>query len=456
MNIVCCTNIQVKHVKTMNNIVNKFYRQVGYNCQAKTYLKRFLSTSVIMNTNENQNSAAQENSSNENSLSKDLAMKINLSGPVSVAQYMKQVLTHPTKGYYTTKDVFGQEGDFTTSPEISQLFGEMIAVWIISECKKMHGKPFQIIELGPGRGTLSQDLLRVFGKLKMSERISLHLVEVSPVLAEIQKKKLCVPESDSNESLCDGQKYYKKGKTADNVEVFWYKSIVNIPHGFSVFLAQEFFDALPIHKFQRTADGWFEMLVDIDRASKTEDKFRFVLSKTEACDTLISKDEKRDHFEVSIEATNIIKYISAAITQYGGFSLIIDYGHDGDKTDTFRAFKRHKQCDPLLEPGTADLTADVDFSLLKTMAKESRNLLCYGPVTQQEFLVELGVNVRLMNLLKNATPEQKKQLESGYNKIVGSEEMGNCFKVVSMFPAVLEGILRKNPVHGFSMYRDKP
>ncbi|XP_058800813.1 protein arginine methyltransferase NDUFAF7 homolog, mitochondrial [Phymastichus coffea] len=441
----------------MNNIIRKVYHNASNRSHMKYHFDRFLFISTTVNKIENQSILARNDINNDkNSLSRDLAMKIKLSGPVSVAHYMKQVLTHPTKGYYINKDILGQEGDFTTSPEISQLFGEMIAVWIVSECKKMHGKPFQIVELGPGRGTLSNDLLRVFNKLKMSERISLHLVEVSPVLSEIQKKKLCVSESDLDKDSCSGQYYYKKGKTTDNVEVFWYKSIVDIPHGFSVFLAQEFFDALPIHKFQKTKNGWFEVLVDVDSTSQGEEKFRFVLAKTEACNSLISKDEQRDHIEVSMEAMQIIKYISAAITQNGGFSLIIDYGHDGEKTDTFRAFKQHKQCDPLLKPGSADLTADVDFSLLKKAAKETRNLLCYGPVTQQEFLVEMGINVRLMNLLKTATPEQKKQLESGYKKITGSEEMGNCFKVVSMFPTVLKDHLKRFPVHGFSMYRQDP
>lgn len=373
-----------------------------------------------------------------------------MSGPISIAQYMKQVLTHPTKGYYINKDVFGQEGDFTTSPEISQLFGEMIGVWIINECTKFHNKPLQLVELGPGRGTLSRDILRVFRQLGLSDQVSLHLVEVSPVLAEIQKKNLCTsPTSTEGEAESSG-KHYQRGRTVDNVDIFWYKSIIDMPQGFSVFLAQEFFDALPIHKFQKTQDGWFEVLVDIDKTSGNQEKFRFVLSKTDACDKYVNKDERREHFEFSPESLTIMRYISAAMTENGGFSLFIDYGHSGEKTDTFRAFRRHKQWDPLVEPGTADLTADVDFAWLKRVARASNGLLCYGPVTQREFLIEMGINVRLMNLCKNATESQKRQLELGYNKIVGTEDMGSCFKVVSMFPQVLKDILSKYPVHGFS------
>ena len=384
---------------------------------------------------------------NKSDVYKDLCFKIKLSGPISVANYMKYVLTHPSKGYYINKDVLGHQGDFITSPELSQLFGEMIAVWMISECKKIHNKQIQIVELGPGRGTLAKDILRVFTQLKMSESISFHMVEVSPVLAEIQKNSLC-SSVDNNQS--SKEKHYMKGKTDNGVEIFWYKSIIDIPNGFSIFIAHEFFDALPVRKFQKTKDGWFEVMIDIDPGNfNQEERFKFVLIKTDACDLLVDKNEPRDHVEVSIDSINIVKYISAAITQNGGFALIIDYGHNGDKGDTFRAFKEHKQVDPLVEPGSSDLTADVDFSALKNVAQKNSNVLCFGPVSQKDFLSELGINVRLMNLLKNADSKQRKQLEFGYNKIVGDEEMGTCFKVLSMFPNVLRDHLKKFPVYGF-------
>ena len=437
----------------MNTAMHKLYQKVACYSRASCQLRKLLCTSAARRDVDRNASAQPDlNNNNKSDLAKDLHYKIKLSGPISVAHYMKQVLTHPTKGYYINKDVFGQEGDFTTSPEISQLFGEMIAVWIISECKKMHNKPFQIVELGPGRGTLARDILRVFKQLGFSNQISMHLVEVSPVLSDIQKKNLCVPEEEVGE-VNPSEKYYKKGKTADNVEVFWYKSIIDLPEYFSIFIAQEFFDALPIHKFQKTKDGWFEVLIDVDPENIMEEKFRYVLAKTDACDTLLNKNDPREHVEISREAMNITQYISKAITQNGGFSLIIDYGHDGDKTDTFRAFRQHKQCDPLLEPGTADLTADVDFALLKKIAREANNVLCFGPVTQQDFLGELGINVRLTNLCRNATTAQRKQLEAGYNQIVGSKEMGTCFKVVSMFPYVLKDHLKKFPVYGFQSYK---
>lgn len=424
----------------------KFTRNLQVNCQTL----RLLCTSAKKNV-DNQLVLPRTNfNSDKSSLAKDLYAKIRLSGPISVHNYMKHVLTHPTKGYYIKKDVLGQEGDFVTSPELSQLFGEILAVWIINECSKMHNKPFQLVELGPGRGTLSRDILRVFRQLKMSNQVSLHLVEVSPVLSKIQKQTLCLPDENDDQELDESsKKHYQMGKTVDDVSVFWYKSILDIPQGFNVFIAQEFFDALPIHKFQKTKDGWFELMIDIDPKDDKQEKFRYVLTKTERCGILVDKNEKRDHVEISPDSMNIMRYISTAITQYGGFTIIIDYGHEGDKTDTFRAFRQHKQIDPLLEPGTADLTADVDFSLLKQVAQKPHKLLCFGPVLQKEFLLDLGINVRLSNLLKSADEIQRKQLEFGYNKIMSDDGMGSSFKVVSMFPFVLKNHLTKFPVCGF-------
>ena len=145
----------------------------------------------------------------------------------------------------------------------------------------------------------------------------------------------------------------------------------------------------------------------------------------------------------------IIDYISEFLIENGGFGLIIDYGHDGEKTDTFRSFREHKQCDPLLEPGSADLTADVDFSLIRRISTKNNRLITFGPVNQEYFLKRLGIDVRLESLLKNASNKQREQIQSGYQKIVNASEMGSLFKVFSMFPSVLRDHLRKYPVSGF-------
>lgn len=181
------------------------------------------------------------------SLANFIKSKISLTGPITVAEYMKIVLTNPSGGYYMKRDVLGKNGDFITSPEISQLFGEMVAVWIINEWQKIGSpKPLQLIELGPGRGTMMADILRVFNSLQLSEFISCHLIEISPELSKIQDQLLCVESKDHKESSLS----YKSGITKNNVAVSWYVNIHNVPRKFSFVLAHEFFDALPVHKFQ--------------------------------------------------------------------------------------------------------------------------------------------------------------------------------------------------------------
>ncbi|XP_076394555.1 protein arginine methyltransferase NDUFAF7, mitochondrial isoform X1 [Megachile rotundata] len=393
------------------------------------------------------------NSSNEKSKSlyRYLYTKILSCGPITIAEYMKEVLTHPTAGYYMNKDVFGKRGDFITSPEITQLFGEMIAVWILYEKKKISKDPFQIVELGPGRGTLMKDILRVFKQLKVLSDVSVHLIEISPTLSSIQAKTLCktTKEYDTVTNNFDQNviPYYREGVTEDGINVYWYRSVMDLPKKFSIFLAHEFFDALPIHKFQKTNKGWSEVLVDIIEGSN-EEKFRYVLSNTATPATVyLTDDDKREHIEVSPDTLVIINYIAEYLWEYGGFALICDYGHNGDKTDTFRAFSQHKIYDPLVHPGSADLTADVDFAAIKKIATKNDRLISFGPVTQASFLKNLGIDVRLDMLLKNSSQEERKRLESEYQMI--TNEMGTRFKVLSLFPSILKEYFHKLPVAGF-------
>lgn len=157
----------------------------------------------------------------------------------------------------------------------------------------------------------------------------------------------------------------------------------------------------------------------------------------------------RNHFEVSPQALVIIEHMSNCISEDGGFAMIIDYGHDGANKDTFRAFKRHKQHDPLLQPGSADLTADVDFSTFKQVAVRDERLICLGPVQQNEFLRKMGIDVRLEILMKKASDSDKKILQRGYNMIMDETQMGACFKVLAMFPAILKDHFQKWPISGF-------
>ncbi|KAL1502587.1 hypothetical protein ABEB36_007710 [Hypothenemus hampei] len=387
----------------------------------------------------------------ENFLSKYLYNKIKVKGPITVADYMKDVLQNPTRGYYMSKDMFGEQGDFITSPEISQIFGEMIAVWLLNEWHKMGSpKPLQIIELGPGRGTLSSDILKVFTHFKALHKSSLHLVEISPVLSEVQAKTLCM---QNNLTKNPKNLYYREGIAHHGIPVYWYRQLQDVPQGFSLILAHEFFDALPIHKFHKTYAGYKEVLIDIEDSKSSEEiSFRYVLARqdTPMLKTLLKPTETRDHVEISPEAMLIYEQICKRIVSHGGIGLICDYGHNGSGTDTFRAFKKHKQVDPLLKPGTADLTADVDFNVIKEIATKNGNIICLGPIIQRSFLLRIGIEYRVKALVENMKDEKQiENLKHCYDFLTNESKMGDRFKFCAMFPSTIKKILDKYPVIGF-------
>lgn len=268
-------------------------------------------------------------------LSDHLKARIKLGGPITIADYMKEVLINPSSGYYMSKDVFGQQGDFITSPEIGQIFGEMIAIWCLTEYQKLGSpSPLQIVELGPGRGTLMQDILRVFSKFQLVKKFSIELVEISPFLSQAQAQLLCVGSREVS-----GQKYYREGETGSGMQVRWYRNFEEIPDSFTILLAHEFFDALPIHKLLRDENKWREMLIDVDVAN--ENKFRFIQSREETpisklFNQLRHKDETRDVVELCLEADILLRKIGKKFEEHGGLGLVMDYGHFGEKGDTFR------------------------------------------------------------------------------------------------------------------------
>ncbi|KAM3931208.1 protein arginine methyltransferase NDUFAF7, mitochondrial [Leptodactylus fuscus] len=365
-------------------------------------------------------------SKDDNQLLKHLVMKIKATGPITVAEYMKEVLTNPIKGYYMHHDMLGEHGDFVTSPEISQVFGELIGIWCISEW--MSGgksKSLKLVELGPGKGSLMDDILRVFSQfqhLLNSCDISIHLVEVSPKLSEIQAMKLTGNNIETKYD--EDTSAYKKGITKSGFKIYWYSDINDVPAGYTFFIAHEFFDALPIHKLQKTSDRWREMLIDVD--PDIPHKLRFVLgsSTSPLAQTFIQADEKRDHIEVSPQSAVIIQKLARQINHCGGAALIADYGHSGDKTDTFRGFRAHQLHNVLIDPGTADLTADVDFGFLKRIV--GNDVATLGPITQQEFLKNMGIDLRMKVLLDNNKDESTQQhLLQSYDFLMNPSKMGS-------------------------------
>ncbi|XP_065172229.1 LOW QUALITY PROTEIN: protein arginine methyltransferase NDUFAF7 homolog, mitochondrial [Atheta coriaria] len=389
----------------------------------------------------------------ENPLPKQLEIQIKAAGPITVAEYMKQVLIHPMGGYYIHKDAFGPTGDFVTSPEISQMFGEMIAIWFLNEWQKIGSpKPLNIVELGPGRGSLMQDLLRVFGHFDALKEASIHMVEVSDLMADMQARRLCINVRRINEKDAN---FYKEGYNSNGIPIRWYRNFSQLPPGFSFLIAHEFFDALPIHKFVKTPEGYRELLIDIDET--TPGKFRYVRAReqTPVGKMFIRGDETRSDIEISPDSLVLAKDISQHLEEHGGFALIADYGHSGDgkvEADTFRAYKQHKQHDPLVDPGSADLTADVDFGVLQKAIHQQGGTITFGPVTQREFLLSLGMQQRLEKLkqIEGVTDETRKVLDSSFAMLTDEAQMGKRFKFLAVMPAVLQEFLKKFPPVGFT------
>ncbi|XP_044468292.1 protein arginine methyltransferase NDUFAF7 homolog, mitochondrial [Mangifera indica] len=349
-------------------------------------------------------------------------------GPISVAEYMEEVLTNPKAGFYINRDVFGAQGDFITSPEVSQMFGEMIGVWAMCLWEQM-GQPNRVnlVELGPGRGTLMVDLLRGASKFKgFTESLHIHLVECSPALQKLQYQNLkCMDEESAGENI-----EKRIISTLAETPVSWHAALEQVPSGIpTMIIAHEFYDALPVHQFQKASRGWCEKLVDV-----TEDSsFHYVLSPQPTPATLFllkrckgasaEELEKLEHIEVCPKAMELTNTIAKRIGSDGGGALIIDYGLNGVVSDSLQAIRKHKFVSIFDNPGTADLSAYVDFASVKHSAEEaSENVSVHGPITQSQFLGSLGINFRVEALLQNCTQEQAESLRTGYWRLVGDGE----------------------------------
>ncbi|CAL1392074.1 unnamed protein product [Linum trigynum] len=349
-------------------------------------------------------------------------------GPISVAEYMEEVLTNPKFGFYINRDVFGSEGDFITSPEVSQMFGEMIGVWVMCLWEQMgQPKKVNLVELGPGRGTLMADLLRGTAKFKsFTDSMHIHMVECSPVLQKLQHQNL------KCEKVCNADENGEKNSVTSitGSPVTWYSSLEQVPSGSpTIILAHEFYDALPIHQFQRSSRGWSEKMVDVGEDSK----LRFVLSPQptpatlylmKRCKWATEKEvESLKQIEICPKAIDLTHSIAQRISSDGGGALIIDYGLNGVVSDSLQAIRKHKFVSILDDPGSADLSAYVDFPSLKHTAEEaSDNVAVHGPLTQSQLLGLLGINFRVEALLENCTDEQADSLRTGYWRLVGEGE----------------------------------
>ncbi len=346
-------------------------------------------------------------------------------GPISVAQYMSLCLAHPKYGYYMTRDPLGASGDFTTSPEISQMFGELIGLWA-AETWRLAGSPDRLllVELGPGRGTLMADALRA-AKLAPSfrEAIEVHLVEIGPALREAQREKL---------------------KNA-GVRVEWHSTIDTLPDGAAIFLANEFLDALPVRQFQFQQGNWFERRIGVNENSK----LAFGLSGQPLGLPVTKTVREGSILEICNPALSLVEKITRRLNDHGGAALFIDYGHLATGFgDTLQALKGHKTVPVLDEPGSADLTAHVDFGAIANAAAKSGATL-YRGVTQAQFLNSLGIVRRADMLSRSAKVEaQKLNIEAGMKRLMDCKPdgMGALFKVLAFSDATISLLPGFEPV----------
>ncbi|MCF8470056.1 MAG: SAM-dependent methyltransferase [Parvibaculum sp.] len=343
-------------------------------------------------------------------LAHHIARLIEETGPIPLSHYMALALGHPEHGYYMTRDPLGAQGDFTTAPEVSQMFGELIGLWLGQQWLACGmPKPFALAELGPGRGTLMADALRAMHKVPgMVDAASVHFVETSPVLRAAQGQR--VPQAK------------------------WHERLDDLP-GMPLFLvANEFFDALPVTQYRRDESGWHERYVD-----HREGRFVPVLAPITLADdrTLppaMRASGKGESAEISPASTAIAEAISMRIASHSGAGLIIDYGHTQSAPgDTLQAVRNHQFTDPFEAPGEADLTAHVDFEAL-SLAVGSGGADAHGPITQGVFLEALGIGVRAEALSRGANASQKEDIRTALERLTAPSQMGSLFKVLGITP----------------------
>lgn len=333
--------------------------------------------------------------------------KIAASGPISIADYMALALGHPEHGYYTTRDPFGVRGDFITAPEISQIFGEMIGIWCAQMWMQMGGGPISLVELGPGRGTLMADMLRATrSAANFHDSITIHMVETSPTLANAQYMRL----------------------RDDHPRIEWVDGIAELPKNRMIVVANEFFDALPIKQYVMTDSGLRERRVTWGENSQA---FEFVLAEPglmlAKSGTAIPPNTVMEHSPAS---RSILRQLASHIHEHGGAGLIIDYGYLGEAHhDTLQALKSHLFHPVLADPGEADITAHVDFTTLMEVARDVGNHVP-ALITQGEFLIRMGAQLRLEMLLRQATGPQREMLVSGLERLISPQAMGELFKVM--------------------------
>lgn len=350
------------------------------------------------------------------SLTDKIARRIRAEGPLSLAAFMAMALHDPEAGYYATREPLGRAGDFITAPEISQIFGELIGLWFADQWQRIgRPDPVDLVELGPGRGTLMADLLRAAASVPDFRRaLRVWLVEASPVLCEEQTRRL--------------------GDAAPR----FVANFGEIPAGPLFLLANEFLDALPVRQLVRGATHWAERLVALDGDSRLV----FTEGPESPAAALLVPEALRQSapgtvVEICPAAAALVWAVAERLATAPGAALFVDYGYfPSAPGPTMMAIRAHRSADPLDRPGSADLSAHVDFAAIAAAARAA-GAVVYGPVPQGQYLSALGAQTRLEVLLRIAPPERREALVSGLRRLIDPGQMGNLFKAIAVLSSGL-------------------
>jgi len=339
-------------------------------------------------------------------LATHMLSRIAAHGPMTLADYMAEALLHPTFGYYTTRNPLGAEGDFTTAPEISQMFGELIGlslaqIWLDQGAPD----PFTLAELGPGRGTLMADILRATARVSgFHAAAQVHFVEASPTLQAEQRIR--VPDA------------------------IWTTDVTALPDAPLLLVANEFFDALPIRQFHRAPQGWRELQIGAQDGTLTPGLS--APAPLEQLDHRLDDTKADDIVETCPALSGITQTIAQIIATHGGGALIIDYGDWRSLGDTLQAVQNHTPVDPFAHPGTADLTAHVDFEAIARAAKPALHTRL---TPQGVFLERLGITQRAQALASTLNDDQRLDAHiAAHRRLTHPSEMGTLFKVLGLYP----------------------
>ena len=348
------------------------------------------------------------------SLKARIAALVEAQGPMSVAQFMTIALLDPKDGYYPNREAIGAAGDFITAPEVSQMFGEMIGLWLVQAWADQGcPKNPRLVELGPGRGTLMADILRTAAVApEFLADLDVVMIEASPAMQAQQADKL-------------------RGLGAD---LSWQAQFDDHLSDRPLFLvANEFFDALPVRQYVKTERGWCERMV-----TALDGELQFALAPVPAPKASVpaGREAAPDGgvFETSPASTALAEEIARIIATKGGASLILDYGYGeaAGFSETLQAVSGHRFAEALYDPGHDDISAHVDFAALAAAGKRG-GASVFGPTTQGMFLANIGITERAEQLM-TAKPDSSRDLLTAIERLIGNDQMGQLFKVLAFAP----------------------